>query len=85
MYHYFFIYSSYDKLHFLYAGGSHVSTLDDVYDCHLDKVNWFYKISFVKSVSEDDNLVLKTAIFNGQFWLPNKNLVMCKNSIDYLS
>ena len=28
--------SNYDKLHLLYAGGSHVSTLECFYDCLLD-------------------------------------------------
>ena len=32
-----------DKLHFLYAGGSHVSTLKCLYDCLLDNIFLFYQ------------------------------------------
>ena len=38
---YFSLYSNYDKLHFLYAGGSHVSTLECLYDCLFDNMFLF--------------------------------------------
>ena len=39
-------YSNYDKLHFLYANGSHVLTIECLYDCLLDKnVSIFVKIN----------------------------------------
>ena len=34
----FYMYSIYDKLHFLYVGGSHVATLECLYDCPLDNM-----------------------------------------------
>ena len=34
-------YSNYNKLHLLYAGGSHVSTQECLYDCLLDNMFLF--------------------------------------------
>ena len=37
----FLFYNNYDKLNFLYAIGSHVSKLECLYDCLLDKMFLF--------------------------------------------
>ena len=39
----FLFYSNYDKLHLLYVGGSHVSTLECLYDCLLDNMFLFFR------------------------------------------
>ena len=71
-------FNNYDKLHLLYAGGSHVSTLECLYDCLLDNMFlfcWnnliilFYLIGF----SEKEKHVCEFKIFNS-IWRQNNVL-----------
>ena len=50
-------YSNYDKLHLLYAGGSHVSRLECLYDCFLDNMFLFCRNK------PDSYFILITAYF----------------------
>ena len=44
-------YSNYDKLHLLYADGSHVSTLECLYDCLLDNMFLFCRNKLILILS----------------------------------
>ena len=59
-------YSNYDKLHLLYAGGSHVWTLEYLYDCLLDNMFLFCQNKLILMIiySYDNTIHINVTLCN---------------------